>query len=122
MLSPKATEKGLQIASFVDLRAPTLLVGDPDRLRQILINLINNALKFTEHGMVTVASVWKTKTAVLRTVRKNAYGLRCKIRALAFQQIDFIAFSCHSRRSTPPPPANMEARDLGWRYAANSLT
>ena len=51
---PKAHEKGLELLFDIDQSVPTELIGDSLRLGQILINLVNNAIKFTEHGEITV--------------------------------------------------------------------
>ncbi|NNF08582.1 MAG: response regulator, partial [Candidatus Eisenbacteria bacterium] len=46
--------KGIPIATMIDESIPTRLMGDPGRFQQVLSNLFNNALKFTEHGRITL--------------------------------------------------------------------
>lgn len=50
----KAEEKALELKILADENVPDVLVGDPTRLSQILINLISNAIKFTDKGSVTI--------------------------------------------------------------------
>lgn len=54
LLSPQAVDKGLELSALVDPCTPNHLVGDVTRTRQILVNLLSNALKFTEIGEVIV--------------------------------------------------------------------
>ncbi len=54
VLAVRAAAKGLELAYDIDPEVPDLLVGDPGRLRQIITNLVGNAIKFTDHGEVVL--------------------------------------------------------------------
>ncbi|ABK46011.1 Hpt sensor hybrid histidine kinase [Magnetococcus marinus MC-1] len=92
LVSMKVEEKGLEISFQVDRGVPLHLVGDPLRLGQILINLVNNAVKFTEQGNIVVAITaeldCESHVVVQFQVRDSGIGM-------TKQQIDrlFQAFS-----------------------------
>lgn len=54
LLSPRAAQKGLELATYIDPSVPEKLLVDEVRLRQVLMNLVGNGIKFTEEGGVTI--------------------------------------------------------------------
>ena len=79
LLAPRADQKGLELSCRIAPDVPTSLVGDPGRLRQVLLNLVGNAVKFTDHGDVGVdvtVSERSDRDVLLRcTVRDTGIGI-----------------------------------------------
>ncbi len=75
----KAEKKGIEFSCFIDPEVPYILRGDPARLRQVLINLIGNAIKFTEEGevsiRVTLAEETDSHATVQFDVRDTGIGI-----------------------------------------------
>lgn len=62
LLATNAASKGVSLMPWVDSKLPVKLIGDPTRIRQILVNLTNNAIKFTSEGEIIVKSSLKEMT------------------------------------------------------------
>jgi len=94
-LSTRAVQKGLELVFIVDPEVPDALVGDPGRLRQILLNLIGNAVKFTRQGEITVAvsrqTVLGNETKLCFKVIDRGIGISAEASSrifMAFEQAD----------------------------------
>ena len=89
LLAERAHSKGVELLSSVDPSVPDAVQGDPGRFRQILTNLIGNAVKFTEQGEVVVSARLveeQTNALVLRIeVRDTGIGIPPEARARLFQ-------------------------------------
>ncbi len=83
----KADEKGIALRFECDSSVPTALVGDPLRLSQVLINLCNNAVKFTERGEVVVAIGVRTRDVTKATLAFEVRDTGIGIGAEALQQL-----------------------------------
>ncbi|MEH2405345.1 response regulator [Nostoc sp.] len=68
LLAPPAHNKGLEIAALIYPNVPTHLQGDAGRLRQILMNLISNAVKFTSNGEVILRAELRSQTSTTATI------------------------------------------------------
>ncbi|NQX49017.1 response regulator [Paenibacillus tritici] len=95
LFSAEAGKKNLELAYFIDQKLPRLIYGDMARLRQVLINLVANAVKFTNHGGVyLVASSLPTadnKLVVEFTVKDTGIGIspeKCDRLFQPFSQLD----------------------------------
>ncbi len=86
----RAENKGVELIFLVDNNVPSVLLGDPFRLKQILINLVGNAIKFTEVGSVrlycAVKKVTKDKVIVQTIVRDTGIGFSKKDADIIFDE------------------------------------
>jgi len=87
-LGMRADQKGLELAYDILQEVPDALVGDPTRLRQILVNLVGNAIKFTEKGEIVVRvekeSQTETQVVVHFSVRDTGVGIAPQNQAAIF--------------------------------------
>src|SRR6266850_2188285 len=74
VLVPQARAKGLELRSEIDSKVCTGLCGDPGRLRQVLTNLLNNAVKFTEQGEVVLRVLTQEDTPSGASVTEGILG------------------------------------------------
>ena len=90
LLSPRAHEKGLEIAWTISPMLPSSVLGDDARVRQILLNLIGNAVKFTERGgvAVSVAPGPSGTGAVRIAVRDTGPGIDAKALHTLFSEFE----------------------------------
>jgi PAS domain S-box-containing protein len=89
LMAERAHAKGLELACLIHADVPIILRGDPGRLRQVLTNLVGNAVKFTERGEVLISATVDDETdhdAVIRlAVTDTGIGLTEEQRTLLFQ-------------------------------------
>ncbi len=88
-LAVRAREKGLTLVCEIDAAVPSRVVGDPGRLRQVLLNLLGNALKFTERGSVALrveVTGGPAQTATLRfEIQDTGIGIPADQRDAIFE-------------------------------------
>ncbi|MEI6605036.1 MAG: PAS domain S-box protein [Verrucomicrobiota bacterium] len=94
LLAHHARSKGLQFSYIIDPGTPDMLRGDPNRLRQVLLNLTANAIKFTPHGSVTVragvVSAAVGSVVIRFAVQDTGIGIAADKQALLFEKFSQV--------------------------------
>lgn len=89
LLAPRAQAKNLEIASYVDERLPLEVTGDAARLRQVLLNLAGNAIKFTGSGgvaLIVEPGIWPNEISFL--VRDTGIGIAPEAQSRIFREFE----------------------------------
>jgi signal transduction histidine kinase/DNA-binding response OmpR family regulator len=90
LLAPRALSQGLEVVCHLDDGATQPLRGDPTRLRQILLNLISNALKFTQRGFVAVQvtsrPLYDGRVGLRMEIADTGIGLAAEAKQRLFQK------------------------------------
>src|SRR4030081_1032531 len=89
LLAPRAQARKLEIAAYVDERLPMEVVGDAARLRQVLLNLAGNAIKFTATGgvaLIVEPGIWPNEISFL--VRDTGIGIAPEAQARIFREFE----------------------------------
>jgi PAS domain S-box-containing protein len=89
LLAPRAQAKQLEIAAYVDERLPAEVVGDAARLRQVLLNLAGNAIKFTATGgvaLIVEPGVWPNEISFM--VRDTGIGIAPEAQERIFREFE----------------------------------
>ena len=87
MLSHRAHEKGIEIGSFVSPEVPGLMTYDAPRLRQVLYNVVGNAVKFTHTGGVSLETTLERSAIVIR-VTDTGPGMNAEEQARIFEEFE----------------------------------
>jgi len=115
LLAPEASRKNLEMAYMIDRETPTYLSGDVTRVRQILVNLLGNAVKFTNEGEVSISVKTRKVQAALYEVE-----FPCATQVSEFRKSAWTVSFNRSARSMPRQRASMAAQVWGWQSARNS--
>ncbi|MET0674339.1 MAG: ATP-binding protein [Bradyrhizobium sp.] len=89
LLAPRAEAKKIEIAAYVDDRLPKHVIGDAARLRQVLLNLAGNAIKFTANGgvaLIVEPGIWPNEISFL--VRDTGIGIAPEARERIFREFE----------------------------------
>ena len=90
LMSRNAESKGLQYQAIIDPNVRLAMRGDPTRLRQVLTNLVSNAIKFTERGAIAIQvnkrSETRTHTELLFAIRDTGVGISAEGQKKLFQE------------------------------------
>ena len=99
--SPRAGVKGLRLKGKIDPHIPQGLIGDPGRLRQILVNLAGNAIKFTEHGSVMIEvrliAESESRAIIACAVTDTGIGIAPEARSSLFKEFSQVDSSVARR-------------------------